>query len=241
MASTAPGPDDDGMPAEAPAPPLLRGGGQRRRGVRLRERERQAAEVRSSLPAAPPCRQRVGGLIRGHRGRGSDGQEVRDDELHDDGSSAGEPPPRRPRARAEVDRRRPWHSPAASSTSRPRRRPRSSPPWYSLPAGLAARWASSSSCCKAEQGRRGGDDGGGSEEAREAIGGSSRGLRWAHRSWRTPFIRAKDEGNARERLFPVCPVRCRSGRETFIHLLQETDKGPIADGLRPQACIEPCK
>jgi hypothetical protein len=48
--------------------------------------------------------------------------------------------------------------------------PCNSPPRYSLPGGLAARWSSSSSCCKAEQGRRGGDDGGDSEEAREAVG-----------------------------------------------------------------------
>jgi hypothetical protein len=63
--------DGSAMPTEASAPPLLHGGGRHRRGERWRERERRAAEVRSSIPAAPPCRQRVGGPIRGHGGRGS--------------------------------------------------------------------------------------------------------------------------------------------------------------------------
>jgi hypothetical protein len=48
---------------------------------------------------------------------------------------------------------------------------------------------------------------------------------------RTPSIRAKDEGKTSERLFAIPLAGRRFGRETFIRLLQETDKGPSADGL----------
>jgi hypothetical protein len=75
-ASATPGSDDDdddGMLAKAPAPPLLRNGGRCHRGERWRERERRVADVPSSLPTAPPCRQYVGGPIHGHGGRGSSG------------------------------------------------------------------------------------------------------------------------------------------------------------------------
>jgi hypothetical protein len=44
------------------------------------------------------------------------------------------------------------------------------------------------------------------------LGAAAAGLRWARRSWRTPFICAKYEGNACERLFPIRPAGCRSRR-----------------------------